>query len=136
MDASNAGILTPAPSLPDTNPKTRYGITKPAMSNVPPGALIHVMRGFADGAVKYGPMNWREHPVSASVYYDAAMRHLMAWFDGEDEAEDSGVHHLGHAMSCLAILLDAMECGTLNDNRPHKGQFSALVKKYTKPMGD
>jgi hypothetical protein len=59
------------------------------------------------------------------------MRHLMAWIDGEDIAEDSGVHHLGHVMACCAIILDAETQKTLNDNRPVRGKFSSLVKEMT-----
>ena len=117
--------------LPDDNPKTRYGVAKPAMSVVPPDALIHLMRAMANGAAKYGAFNWRDRNVSSSVYYDAALRHLMAWFDGEEVASDSGVHHLGHVMACCAILLDAAENGGLNDNRPKPGRFGALVEKFT-----
>ncbi len=127
-----SGATTPvAPSAPDDNPKTRFGLRKPAMSSVPPAALIHLMRAMADGRRKYGLMNWREKNVSSTIYYDAAMRHLMAWFDGEHSASDSGVHHLGHAMACMAIILDAEAQGTLNDDRPVQGEFSALLKEYT-----
>ena len=116
---------------PDDNPKTVIGVTKPAMSTIPPGALIPLMRAMQNGKDKYGLMNWRKHNVSSSIYYDAAMRHLMAWYDGEAVAEDSGVHHLGHVMACCAILLDAMAQGNLNDNRPPAGTFSELVSIYT-----
>jgi hypothetical protein len=75
-----------------------------------------------NGEQKYGRMNWREHTVSSSVYYDAAMRHLMAWFDGETYAPDSGVHHLGHVMACCAILLDGESLAVLNDDRNNLGQ--------------
>jgi hypothetical protein len=56
------------------------------------------------------------------VYVDAALRHLNAWFDGEQEASDSGVHHLGHARACMAILLDAEATGNLIDDRPAEGR--------------
>src|SRR5690606_26871442 len=89
--------------------------------------------GFAmeDGETKYGLFNWREKNVSSTVYYDAALRHLMAWWDGEEFAEDSGVYHLGHVMACCAILLDAAGNGNLNDNRGPKGKFPVAVKNFT-----
>jgi len=117
--------------VPDDNPKTRFGVTKPAMSVVPPDALVHLARAMQNGAAKYGAFNWRERNVSSTIYYDAALRHLMAWFDGEEEAPDSGVHHLGHVMACCAILLDARENGGLNDNRPKPGRFAALIEQFT-----
>ena len=118
-------------SYPDDNPKTVFGLKKPSMSSVPPTALLHLMKAFADGRAKYGLMNWREKTVSSTIYYDAAFRHMLAWYDGERLADDSGVHHIGHAMACLAIILDAEETGNLNDDRPTPGVFADLVKEFT-----
>ena len=114
-------------TYPDDNPKTVLGLRKPAMSCVPPVALLHLSHAMMDGEQKYGRMNWREHTVSSSVYYDAAMRHLMAWFDGETYAPDSGAHHLGHVMACCAILLDGESLAVLNDDRNTFG-FSAFTR--------
>lgn len=102
----------------EPNPKDLIGVTKvPNLSVIPSTGLIHLGRGMQNGADKYGPFNWRAHPVRSGIYVDACLRHLMAWQDGEEDADDSGVHHLGHAMSCLAILLDAQEEGNLIDER-------------------
>jgi hypothetical protein len=123
-----------AQGYPDGNPKTRIGLTKPSFANIPPVALIHLGAAMSDGAKKYGRMNWREHAVTSSVYYDAAMRHMQAFWDGEDIAADSKVDHLGHAMACMAIILDARESGKLNDDRPIPGHFSQVVKANTKEI--
>jgi len=80
-----------------------------------------------NGADKYGPYNWRGNAVIASIYVDAAMRHLMQWFEGEEEAGDSLVHHLGHAIACCAILLDAQTTGNLIDDRPIKEYVGAAT---------
>lgn len=85
-----------------------------------------------DGVQKYGLMNFRSTEVKASVYYDALMRHMLAWYDGEESAEDSGVHHLGHAMACACILIDCMENGTLVDDRPVKGNAAEIIKRFTR----
>jgi hypothetical protein len=116
----------------EPNPKDLLGIKKPPnLSVIPTSALIHMGRAMADGGEKYGPFNWREHPVRSGIYVDAAVRHLAAWQDGEEDAEDSGVHHLGHAMACLAILLDAQEVGNLIDERV-PGPMAEMVKRYTR----
>ncbi|MGY5795195.1 dATP/dGTP diphosphohydrolase domain-containing protein len=125
----------PASGYPDGNPKTAIGLTKPSFSNVPSPALLPMMAAFADGAKKYGRFNWREKGVTASVYYDAAQRHLQAYWDGEDAASDSKVHHLGHAMACLAIILDAGRHGKLNDDRNGSGEFSKMVAEMTTAVG-
>jgi hypothetical protein len=55
----------------------------------------------------------------------------MAWRDGEAIADDSGCHHLAHVMACCAILLDAMECGALNDDRPVPGPAGRMIAERT-----
>lgn len=100
------------------NPKDILGNQKISLTKFPLTALAHGAHAMMNGADKYGPYNWRAKNVKASIYIDAAMRHLAAWFEGEEVAKDSGVHHLGHAMACCAILLDAKETNCLNDDRP------------------
>lgn len=79
--------------------------------------------------MKYGPFNWRQKKISSTVYYSAALRHLMAWYDGEDFDPDSGQHHLAHAAACCLMVLDVFETDKLNDNRPPPGTFSDLARK-------
>ncbi len=119
---------------PDDNPKTRFGLAKPPIALIPGPALVVTAEAFGDGARKYGPANWREKPVTTSTYTSAALRHLLAWIDGEENAPDSGVHHLGHAIGCLAILIDAQAQGSLNDDRPTPGKTSQLLAEKTKPL--
>lgn len=115
---------------PDNNPKTAVGVSKVPMHFIPPVALVHLGLAMEDGGGKYGLMNWREFTVSSSVYYDAILRHLLSWWDGEDAASDSGVHHLGHVMACCAILLDAEDRVRLNDDRPEfEGGMSELLAR-------
>lgn len=113
------------------NPKDRIGDTKPPLHLVPAALDIYASLAMKNGADKYGPFNWREKPVRAEVYIAAARRHLAAWFDGEDVASDSGVHHLAHAAAGLAILLDAMATGNLIDDRPVAGPASRLIAEFT-----
>lgn len=116
-------------SARETNPKTLIGIKKVSLSKVPSSALAHCAMAMMDGAKKYKKYNWRETQVEAEIYVDAALRHIMSWYDGEDTAQDSGVHHLGHAMACMAIVLDAMETGNLIDDRPAKGAMSDVLER-------
>lgn len=100
------------------NPKDAVGAAKPQLHLIPPAALLAEARAMENGATKYGPYNWRTQPVNATVYVSACMRHLLAYLDGENVADDSGVHHLAHARACLGIVLDALEHNCLNDDRP------------------
>lgn len=125
----------PGVELPDSNPKSRIGLTKPSLGAIPSAALLHLGGAMADGKDKYGLFNWREHSVAASVYEDAIWRHLLAWRDGEDKARDSGRHHLAHVMACCAILLDASETGNLIDDRGPAGAAADLIDAWTqKPL--
>jgi len=101
----------------DSNPKTVAALNKPRLSDVPPVALFALGAAMSDGADKYGKFNWRDTEASASVFYDAMMRHLTDWYNGEDYADDSKIHHLGHLMASCAIVLDAELHGKLKDNR-------------------
>jgi hypothetical protein len=107
-------------SYPDDNPKTALGEAKPKISDTPTVGIRELGRVHTMGSKKYGRFNWREHTVSSSVYYDAAWRHLSAWFEGEDTDPESGLPHLAHVMACMNILMDAEAHGKLNDNRPKK----------------
>lgn len=100
------------------NPKDVVGATKVSISKFPVVAILHGAMAMMDGAAKYDPYNWRAENVQAHIYVDAAMRHLFAWWEGEELAKDSKTHHLGHAVACLAILLDAQHSGNLIDDRP------------------
>lgn len=110
----------------DTNPKDGIGATKLPLSLVPPVAIAHASLAHLDGACKYGKWNWRIAGVRASIYIDAALRHITAYNEGEEIAADSGVHHLGHALACLNILLDAASVGKLIDDRPPSGQVVSM----------
>ena len=100
------------------DPKAAVAAPKAPLHLIPPAAAKAMAEALDDGRKKYGFFNWRHTNVAATVYVAAAKRHLDAWMDGEDFSADAGVHHFGHAMAGLAIMLDAMAHGTLIDDRP------------------
>lgn len=116
-----------------TNPKDLVGEKKASITKLPAVAVLHGAHAMMDGARKYGAYNWRKNKVVAHIYVDAAMRHLQAWFEGEQSAPDSGVHHLGHALACCAILLDAEAVGNLVDDRP---VIEGSCEAYQKVLAD
>ncbi len=85
---------------------------------------------FLNGALKYGRNNWRAKGVSASIYVSAAKRHIDAWFEGE-ELDGEGVPHLGAAIACVGIIIDAKAAGKLTDDRQMEAGYSALAKELT-----
>lgn len=121
--------------LPDDNPKTRLGVLKPPFHLIPSTALAHLACAMRNGASKYGPYNWREQAVSSTTYVSAAERHLKQWLNREQDAQDSGVHHLAHVMACCAILIDAQEIGKLNDDRPAYVDMQSLYDSLSLTAG-
>lgn len=113
-----------------TNPKDLVGIKKVRLGLVPPSSIAYQALAMQDGAVKYGPYNWRANKVQCTIYLDAALRHLFAYLDGEDLASDSKKPHLGHALACIGIIVDAYETGNLVDDRPAKGAASKVLARY------
>lgn len=107
---------------PYANPKDLQGMKKPPLHLVPPISTLWEAMAMGDGGIKYGPYNWRDKKVVATIYVAAAKRHLDLWLERETYAEDSGVHHLGHAKACCGILLDAEANECLIDDRPTRNE--------------
>lgn len=101
----------------DNNPKTPFGNEKLSVQHVPLAPVYLAGLAHYQGALKYGPFNWRFQHVSASTYIEAARRHIGHWAGGEENAKDSGIHHLAHAVASLNILMDAQLHDTLVDDR-------------------
>lgn len=102
----------------ESNPKDMVGVRKAPMSTVSGAVLAELGVAMLEGACKYGRHNFRAVGVSAAVYYDATMRHLIGWWEGEDLDPDSGLSHVTKAIASLVVLRDAMIQGKFNDNRP------------------
>ncbi len=115
-----------------SNPKDLIGIKKLQMNLVPPASKAYQALAMDDGAKKYGPYNWRENKVVASIYYAALNRHMDSWWDGENDSLDSKIPHLAHAIACIGIIIDALETGNLVDDRPAPGAMSKLIERYKK----
>lgn len=89
---------------------------KPDLSLIPYVAEVAMAEAFMYGSKKYGRYNYCSgHDLSKLIA--SAKRHISKFYAGEDKDEESGVHHLGHAMVNLAMILQEMSLGTLVDDR-------------------
>ena len=124
-----------------TNPKDALGVKKVPLHCLPCGPMMEIGLAMMEGGRKYGAHNYRNMGVRFSVYYDAAMRHLMDWWEGEDIDPDSGIHHLMKATACLVVVRDSMLMGNCDDDRPlsypnklniaaFNKQAIEMIKKY------
>jgi hypothetical protein len=114
------------------NPKDLVGAKKAPLRYVPSAVVIEASGPMEDGAIKYGPFNWRDQPVEMVTYLEAIERHLMALKDGQDNAEDSGHSHLGHIIAGAGIIADAKANGTLIDNRFAAGPAPDMLRERDK----
>ena len=119
----------------DTNPKDSVGIKKVPFSTVSAPVIAEVGLAMMEGARKYRRHNYRVAGVRASVYYDAMLRHITAWWEGEDIDPDSGLSHVTKAMACLCVLRDSMIVGNWNDDRPPKLP-NGWVQEYNKKAAE
>lgn len=82
----------------------KFDSAKPQYSLIPTGVLNDVVEVLTKGAQKYAPDNWMHVPDARRRYYDAFMRHITAWWEGERFDPETGNSHLSHAMCCLMFL--------------------------------
>lgn len=68
-----------------------------------PSFLFGISRVLEFGARKYADRNW-EKGISYGRVFGALMRHLWAWWGGEDKDPETGESHLYHAGCCLMFL--------------------------------
>ena len=104
----------------DTNPKDAIGCKKPPLSTLPWPVLFEVGVAMLEGACKYRRHNYRVSGVRASIYFDAFMRHVVLWWEGQNIDPDSGLSHVTKAIASLVVLRDAMMNDKLTDDRPPK----------------
>ncbi len=83
----------------------KFDKEKPKWSLVPQGVMGDVVDVLTKGAQKYAPDNWMYVPEARTRYYDATLRHLTAWWEGEKRDPETGNNHLSHAICCLMFLL-------------------------------
>lgn len=90
---------------------------------IPPEALEELARHYGRGAQKYEDDNWRRG-YEWSKSYSALMRHLQAFWQGEDVDEETGSYHLTavawHAFTMLVFLGDQERYGGFDDRPCHR----------------
>lgn len=84
---------------------------------LPPELLEQVAQVLAVGAGKYAPRNW-ERGMRWGRPFAALMRHMWAWWRGEDRDAETGLSHLAHAACCIAFLLAFEQRRIGEDDRP------------------
>lgn len=104
-----------------TNPKDAAATAahRDRLDLLEPAAESMIAAALENGAItkEYGIRNYITVPISYRVYIAAMERHIAALKRGEDLAQDSLIHHLGHLGANIHILAAAAEAGSLVDDR-------------------
>ena len=107
---SSDGNIAPAPSsdgkiVDGFAPK--FDATKVRVDLLPIDPMMQVANVFGFGAKKYFANSYRQgETVAWSRTYGSIIRHLFAFWKGEDTDPESGLPHLAHAGTQLFILME------------------------------
>lgn len=121
LDGSKAYYTRPAVKEQKTGAAggQKFDSGKLRWALLPVDAVTEVVKVLMFGAGKYGDRNW-EQGINYDRLYDAAKRHLEAWWAGEDVDPETGISHLAHCGCCVLFLLAFRLRGKDKtfDNRP------------------
>lgn len=74
------------------------------MDLIPWDSVVEVAKVYTEGAKEYGDNNWR-NGIRWGRVFAAILRHLFAFWTGEDMDNKTGLPHLAHAAwGCLTLL--------------------------------
>lgn len=84
---------------------------------LPGDAVAEIVKVLQFGADKYSERNW-EKGMAWSRCFSALMRHMWAYWKGEDNDPETGLSHLAHAGCCVLFLLGYQLRKVGTDDRP------------------
>jgi len=113
-----------------TDPKTggQKGQKPAQMSYFPFDALTEISKVYQYGASKYARDNWKKG-YNWSLNFDAMMRHMFAFWEGEDLDPESHCSHVAHAAWHALTLLWFQQHYKEGDDRAKAGNLQ------TNPQG-
>lgn len=96
---STLEIQTP----PSTVSASHFDSGKEGVDQIPPEILLEIGSIYSFGEQKYGRDNWKKGMAWHRVY-GSALRHIFKFWRGIDIDDESGLHHLDHAIWNLITL--------------------------------
>ena len=112
--------MNDTPTWPETtadSPAVKHDTGKDPWHLMPWDAARAIVVILAFGANKYADRNW-EKGMPWSRCYSALMRHMTAWWQGQNTDEETGYSHLWHAGCCIVFLIAYEIRGKGEDDRP------------------
>ena len=96
----------------------KFDATKVRLDLLPIDPMMQIANVFGFGAKKYFANSYRQgETVVWSRTYGSIMRHMMAFWSGEDKDPESGLDHLAHAGTQLFILMEHTAHNKNKDDR-------------------
>jgi hypothetical protein len=83
---------------------------------IDPDALLDLAKLAGHGAQKYDRLNYLKGH-NWSMYFDAMMRHALAFWAGEEIDPETGLTHMVHAAWCALALSSYFKHGIGTDDR-------------------
>lgn len=84
---------------------------------LPYDGIEEIVKILNFGAKKYDDRNW-ERGMAWGRLYGALVRHITAWFMGQDKDPETGESHLAHAGCCILFLITYEKRKIGTDDRP------------------
>jgi Domain of unknown function (DUF5664) len=96
----------------------KFDACKVRVDLLPVTPIIQIAEVFTFGAQKYFANSYRQgETVAWSRTYGSVLRHLFAFWGGEDTDPESGLPHLAHAGTQLMILMEHAKNNPTKDDR-------------------
>jgi hypothetical protein len=83
----------------------KYDAGKLEWSLLPMESAEEIIKVLMFGSKKYAPDNWKKIEGWDRRYFDAALRHMSAWKQGEKVDSETGITHIAHAACCLMFII-------------------------------
>lgn len=95
----------------------KYDTGKRQWDLLPFDSVAKIVEVLEFGAKKYTARNW-ELGFAYSRIFNSLQRHLIAWFQGEDNDPETGLSHMAHAACNTLFLLTFISRKVGEDDRP------------------
>lgn len=113
----------------------KYDEKKNRLDLIPFDALEEIGLVFSYGSLKYTDRNW-EGGMNWSRLFGAILRHLIAFWRGENFDPETNLSHLAHAGCGILMLLATFRRQIGKDNRVEKESYdhqkSISISEYEK----
>lgn len=112
----------------------RYNNDKLPLELVPPSLMFATAAVLKHGAKKYEPRNW-ERGMPWTVVVGCLLRHVYKWLSPfhSDLDEETGLNHLWHAATNIAMLIEYEKtCPNLDDRVKYEEEIDAMYEQFKK----